>query len=217
MSELIHRMSEIFHTFVDWIVEIVSSLGHFGVFILMALESSFFPFPSEVVLIPAGYLAKAGEMNLGMIIFAGVAGSLLGATINYYLSLWLGRRFIVSYGKYFLLPEEKFLKLEQAFLEHGKFATFVGRLIFGIRQWISIPAGISRMPFLPFAFLTSLGAGIWVTILVALGYVLGESENTFQTAKLVGMWLLGVIVIMSLAYWYWWKPKKQSAGAPSGG
>ncbi|RMG45236.1 MAG: DedA family protein [Candidatus Dadabacteria bacterium] len=200
-------MSELLHQFVATVVSLVGDMGYLGIFILMTVESSFIPFPSEIVLVPAGYLAQQGEMSIVMIFLAGVGGSLLGATINYYLSVWLGRKFILTYGRYFFLPEEKFIKLEKAFLKHGNFATFVGRLIFGIRQWISIPAGLARMPFAPFAVLTSLGASVWVIILVALGYVLGEAQGEAE-ARIVGYWLLGAVVIMTLAYAYWWVPKR---------
>ena len=195
------------HQMVDYIVSLVDGLGYWGIFLLMTLESSFFPFPSEVVLIPAGYLAKTGEMSAWIVVLAGVGGSLLGAYINYFLSMTLGRKFILSYGRYFLLPEEKFLKVEESFLKHGKFATFVGRLIFGIRQWISIPAGISRMPLLSFSILTGLGAGIWVLILVSLGFALGQGAETEQMAKVVGYWLFGAIILISIAYICWSRPK----------
>ncbi len=201
-------MSEMLHLFVDYVVELVSGLGYIGIFLLMTLESSFVPFPSEVVLIPAGYLSSTGEMNVFLVCLAGIGGSIAGALINYYLSATLGRAFIVRYGKYFLLPEDKFLKLEKLFLTHGAFATFVGRLIFGIRQWISIPAGISKMHLPTFISLTTAGASIWVIILASLGYLFGEGKETGQMAKLVGYWLLAVVVIMFVAYFYWWHPKK---------
>ena len=211
MKEILHYLSDTLHYFVDIVVELVQGMGYLGIFLLMTLESSFVPFPSEVVLIPAGYLAFQGEMNILFVILAGIAGSLAGAIINYYLSYTFGRGFILRYGKYFLLSPEKFAVIESSFLKHGKFATFVGRLIFGIRQWISIPAGLSKMPFGSFAVLTSLGAGIWVTILVALGYVLGEGEESQTLAKQLGLWVLGVVVIMTFAYIYWSSPKKQQA------
>ena len=204
---------EFIHDIVHWIVEIVSQLGYLGILILMALESSFVPFPSEIVMIPAGYLAKQGEMNIFLAILAGVGGSLIGAYINYFLSMTLGRKFILKYGHYFFLSEDKFLKVEQLFLKHGSFATFVGRLIFGIRQWISIPAGLSRMPLGTFSILTSLGAGIWVAILVSLGYILGDSESTAHMAKKIGFWLLGVVAIMTIAYYWWWVPRKKNGNA----
>ncbi len=205
MSEL----SLFLHQFIDYVVALVDGMGYLGIFLLMTLESSFVPFPSEVVLIPAGYLAHQGDMNAVMACVAGIAGSLVGAGINYYLSYTFGRSFILRYGKYFLLSEEKFLTLEKMFLQHGAFATFVGRLIFGIRQWISIPAGLAKMPFGKFSVLTSAGAGIWVIILVSLGYVLGESAEAGRVAKVVGYWLAGVVVVISVAYFFWWHPRKK--------
>ena len=202
-------MSELLHQFVDYIVALVGDLGYIGIFILMAIESSFIPFPSEIVIIPAGYHVHSGQMNGVMVVLAGIGGSLLGAYINYYLARYLGRGFIMKYGHYFFLPEAQFKKLEEAFLKHGAFATFVGRLIFGIRQWISVPAGLARMPLLPFTLLTGLGAGIWVTILMALGYIVGQGQESNELAKYIGYWMLVVVTIMTLAYVYWWAPKKR--------
>ncbi|MCB0340164.1 MAG: DedA family protein, partial [Bdellovibrionales bacterium] len=152
-----------------------------------------------------------GNMNGVLVVLAGSAGSLVGALINYYLSLYLGRTFILKYGKYFFFGPDKFEKLENAFLAHGSFATLVGRLIFGIRQWISIPAGLSKMPLKRFSLLTTLGASVWVAILVLLGYILGESQKANEYAKLVGYWLLAVVFIMTVAYLYWWSPRKRSS------
>lgn len=206
-------MSELFHTMVDSIVELVGSLGYMGIFLLMSLESSFVPFPSEVVLIPAGVLVRAGKMSALGVLLAGVLGSLLGAYINYFIARTVGRKFILKFGRYFLLSEEKFLKVEQAFLAHGKFATFVGRLIFGIRQWISIPAGLSKMPLLSFSLLTALGAGIWVAILMSLGMAFGDGEETVLVAKRVGLWLVGVVAILGAAYYAWWVPRKHRSAS----
>lgn len=191
------------------IVDIVGAMGYMGIFLLMTIESSFIPFPSEIVLIPAGYKASLGEMNAVVVVISGVLGSLLGAFINYLLAMYLGRKFILAYGKYFFLPREKFLKLESAFNKHGAFATFVGRLIFGIRQWISIPAGLAKMNILVFSILTALGAGIWSTILVALGYILGEGDSAMEYAKLIGYWMLGVVAVLSVAYYYWVNPRSE--------
>ncbi len=204
-------MKELLYEFVSYVVQLVGDLGYLGIFILMTIESSFIPFPSEIILIPAGYHVFKGEMNAVLVVLAGVCGSLLGAYINYFLSLYLGRGFILKYGKYFFLKEDQFRKLEEAFLRHGAFATFVGRLIFGIRQWISVPAGLSKMPLVTFSLLTALGAGIWVIILVALGYILGEGQESKESVKLIGYWLLAVVAIMTVAYFYWWTPKKRNA------
>jgi membrane protein DedA with SNARE-associated domain len=162
---------------VAYIVDTVASLGYIGIFIMMFLESSFFPFPSEVVMIPAGYLAFTGEMNLALAIAMGIFGSLAGAIFNYYLAVYFGRAFILKYGKYILFKEETLIKMEDFFAKHGSISTFSGRLIPAVRQYISLPAGLGRMNLIKFSLYTSLGAGIWVTILALLGYFIGSNEE----------------------------------------
>jgi membrane protein DedA with SNARE-associated domain len=161
---------------INWIVQTVGDLGYLGIFFMMFLESSFFPFPSEVVMIPAGYLAYKGEMNLAVAVICGIAGSLAGALFNYYLALKFGRAFLARYGKYVLIKEQTLAKMEDFFAKHGHISTFSGRLIPAVRQYISLPAGLARMDLLRFSIYTSLGAGIWVAILALLGYYIGHNE-----------------------------------------
>ena len=185
-----------------WIVNTVGGLGYAGIFFLMFLESSFFPFPSEVVMPPAGYLASKGKMSLALAIASGTAGSLAGALFNYYLAMFLGRSFIVKYGRYFLFTPEKLEKMERFFQKHGAISMFVGRLLPGVRQYISLPAGISRMNVLVFSIFTVLGAGIWVSVLTVIGYLVGNNEELLKrhlhlaTAALV---LFSVVVVG--VYW----------------
>ncbi len=142
----------------------------------MFLESSFFPFPSEVVIPPAGYLAHCGRMDLALVILFGVTGSLAGALFNYYLGLYLGRGFVRRYGRYFFFGEDRLCKVESFFKEHGEITTFVGRLLPGIRQYISFPPGFARMNIFKFSIYTVLGASIWVSILALLGFFIGREE-----------------------------------------
>ena len=190
------------NSIVDWIVQTVNAWGYFGIFAAMFLESSFFPFPSEVIMIPAGYLAFKGEMNLVAAIAIGIVGSLSGALFNYYLAMHFGRRFLLHYGKYFFLDEKGLAKLEGFFARHGEISTFNGRLIPGIRQYISLPAGLARMPLGRFALYTALGAGIWVTVLALLGYFLGANEEKvsqyLHNATFVA---LAAVAGLSLFYW----------------
>ncbi|MBN2573369.1 MAG: DedA family protein [Deltaproteobacteria bacterium] len=158
----------------------------------MTIESSFVPFPSEVVMIPAGFLAARGSLTLGspladavLAILSGVAGSLAGAYINYFLSLKVGAPFLERYGRFFFLPKPKLERAEEIFRAYGAGATFVCRLLPGIRQLISIPAGIARMPLAGFTLWTGLGAGIWVTILTFLGYSLGAHTAAMTYAEIV--------------------------------
>ncbi|MHB1083664.1 MAG: DedA family protein [Thiobacillus sp.] len=189
------------HEIIQTIVNTVGSWGYPGIFIMMALESSFFPFPSEVVMIPAGYLAYKGEMNLVLAILAGVSGSLIGALFNYWLAIKFGRPFLLRYGKYILFKEHSLQRMEEFFARHGHISTFTGRLIPAVRQYISLPAGLARMNLAVFSFYTSLGAGIWVTILALLGYSLGHNEEAIRdNLHLITLVTLGVVAAIILLY-----------------
>lgn len=162
---------------VNFIVQTVGEWGYIGIFAMMFLESSFFPFPSEVAMIPAGYLAYQGEMNLYLAIAIGIAGSLSGALFNYFLAIKYGRGFLIKYGKYFFISPQTISKVETFFKNHGHISTFSGRLIPAVRQYISFPAGLAKMDLKEFSFYTTLGAGIWVTILALIGYFVGQNET----------------------------------------
>jgi len=192
------------------IVEWVEQFGYIGIFIMMFLESTFFPFPSEVAMIPAGYLAAKGDMNLIMAIVVGTLGSLMGALFNYYLAKKYGRKGVLRFGKYFFFTEEKLEKMEAFFVNHGSFSTFVARLIPGVRQLVSLPAGLSRMPLDKFSLHTTLGAGIWVTVLVLLGYFLGENEALIKEyLHQIVLITLSIIAIATVIYVYMHKRIKQ--------
>ena len=197
-----------FASFVSWVVSTVESWGYAGIFVSMFLESSFFPFPSEVVMIPAGYLAFQGKMSIVWAITAGTAGSLFGALFNYFLAMKFGRAFLIKYGKYLLLKPESLEKLEGFFAKHGEISTFNGRLIPGIRQYISMPAGLARMSLGKFSLYTILGAGIWVTVLALLGYFLGANEaEVGRYLKNATMIALLCIALLSLFYYLRYKNK----------
>jgi len=192
---------------INFIVETVSSLGYFGIFIMMFLESSFFPFPSEVVMIPAGYLASKGEMNIYLVLLFGILGSLAGALFNYYFAIKLGRAFLLRYGKYILISEETILKMEEFFKNHGHISTFSGRLIPGVRQYISLPAGLARMNIFVFSLYTSLGAGIWVLILTILGYFLGNNQALVK--EYLHIIVIVILILLAIfAYFYYRRVKK---------
>lgn len=170
---------------INLLLALSAKMGYFGVVFLMTIESSFVPFPSEVVILPAAYLSQQGEMNIVLVILAGIFGSLLGATINYILAFTLGRKVIYSlanckFAKILLISEQKIIKAEQYFLRYGNIATFIGRLVPAVRQLISIPAGFSKMNFKKFIFYTFLGSGIWTTILGILGYAFGVNKEVLH-------------------------------------
>ena len=197
------------HEIVNAIVEVVGQLGYWGIFIMMFLESTFFPFPSEVAMIPAGYLASKGEMNLILAIVVGTLGSLLGALFNYYLAKKYGRKGVLSFGKYFFFTEEKLVKMEKFFIKHGSFSTFVSRLSPGVRQLVSLPAGLSKMPLNKFALYTTLGAGLWVIVLTLLGYFIGSNELLLKEyLHQIVIVTLGLIVIATIVYFFMNKKSK---------
>ncbi|MBP1151667.1 MULTISPECIES: DedA family protein [Methylocaldum] len=165
------------HELINWLVTTIGAMGYTGIFLLMAMESSVFPIPSEIVMPPAGYLAQQGKMDMTLVILSGTAGSLVGAYANYFVARWLGRPLLIKYGKYVWITEEHFNRVEKFFLAHGEISTFVGRLLPVARHLISLPAGLANMNHLKFSFYTLLGAGIWVSVLSWIGYFIGENQE----------------------------------------
>lgn len=194
---------EMLHHLIDWVVAVVERFGYPGIVLGMFLESSCFPFPSEVIMIPAGYLAHEGKMSFTMAVAMGILGSWLGALFNYYLALFLGRPLLLKWGKYFFVDEKKFEKGERFFQKHGEIGTFTARLIPVVRQYISLPAGIVRMNIARFLFWTGLGAGIWVTVLVWIGYVAGQNQDLIKKYSKEATLLAigGCAVIIAVYVW----------------
>ena len=191
--------------------------GYTGVFLMMTIESSFIPFPSEIVMVPAGYLAGSGQLSLVGCIAAGIAGSVLGAWINYGLSFYLGRTVLIQVLKYFLISESKLQKTEQFFEQHGAITTLIGRLIPGVRQLISVPAGLARMNFRQFTLFTSIGAGAWVTLLCVIGYLAGKNQQALedvwvQNKKMVlgGVFIGTVLVVTAYVFRHYRRDKRMS-------
>lgn len=197
------------HAIIDWIVQTVGVLGYFGIFIMMLIESSIFPLPSEVVMIPAGYLCAKGEMELWIVIFLGTLGSITGALLNYYLAVKLGRKLILKYGHYVFFTPETLEKVEVFFKKHGSFSTFTGRLIPVIRHYISLPAGLARMNLGIFCFYTGVGAGIWVSILTFLGYFFGQNEALLNEHLHTISIAVIVFIVVFAAIYVWLHKKKE--------
>ena len=188
--------------FINFIVQTVGEWGYAGIFLMMFLESSFFPFPSEVAMIPAGYLAHQGQMSLVLAWCAGTAGSLAGAVFNYYLCYFFGRELVLKYGKYVGITKVKMRKFEAFFNKHGEISTFNCRLIPGIRQYISLPAGLARMNIFKFCLYTALGAGIWVAVLLAVGWYLGKNydKDTFSHIVVALLAAVGLLTALYIVY-----------------
>ena len=200
--------------FFDWFIE---NANYIFVFVFMVIESSFIPFPSELVVPPAAYLAIAypeSDMNVFVIVLVATAGALVGALVNYYLAVWIGRplvyRFADSrFGHACLIDRAKVDHAEKYFADHGAFSTFVGRLIPAVRQLISIPAGLAKMNIAKFVLFTTLGAAIWNAILAALGYWLGKTVSLvslqdkieeYNTYLSIGGLALLVVIVAVITY-----------------
>jgi membrane protein DedA with SNARE-associated domain len=190
--------------FIDWVLATVNGWGYTGIFILMALESTVLPIPSELVVIPAGYLAYQGKTSADLILLAATLGSLVGAFVNYAFALWVGRPFLERYGRYFFVRPALLHKTDAFFAQHGAISTFTGRLVPGIRYLISLPAGLTRMNPLAFALYTLLGAGLWSAVLIAMGWFIGGSETLIQeNLPLVTTAVLGFIGLTLTGYYLW--------------
>lgn len=187
------------HELISWLVQTIGVLGYPGIFILMAMESSVIPIPSEVVMPPAGYLAQQGKMNIYIAILCGTVGSLVGAYANYFAAHYLGRPLVLKYGRYVWITEEKFANVERYFKEHGEISTFIGRLLPVIRHLISLPAGLAGMNHLKFSLYTLIGAGLWVTILTFIGYFIGENQALivkYSHQALIGVVAVSIVIIV---------------------
>ena len=224
-------MTETLASHIAYFAQFAHVWGLLIIFIFMTIESSFIPFPSEVVMIPAGFLAARGEMLTGnlwidclLAVVIGTTGSIAGALINYYLALYLGRTALHKYGKYFFLKEETVLRAEEIFREYGAAATFVCRLLPAIRQLISIPAGLAKMKLGSFLLFTGLGAGIWVVILTAIGAWLGHLSGDMDYPALVNKgkqiisdhygWIIAAAVVFGAVYFFVHKRVMKLSGKP---
>ncbi|MGA2406757.1 MAG: DedA family protein [Bacteroidales bacterium] len=184
-----------FQTLFDWYM---ANLNYFTIALLMAIESTFLPLPSEVVIPFAAYKAGQGDLNVFFVVLSGTMGALSGSLINYTLAYWLGRPLVYKFadsrlGKLFLLSKEKVMHAEDYFIRNGKASTFIGRLVPGVRHLISIPAGLAKMSLRDFMLYTLIGAGLWNIILAIIGYYLYAIRE--QIFPYIGHILLGVGVI----------------------
>lgn len=198
--------------FIQWCLE---HLNYWTVMLLMAIESSFIPFPSEIVVPPAAYMvAEKGDMNLALVVLFATIGANIGALINYAIAYFVGRPVVYKFanskiGHLCLIDEAKVIKAEEFFAKHGAISTFIGRLIPAVRQLISIPAGLAKMKILPFLLYTTLGAGIWNLILALAGYymqsvmsldeMLLTVESYSHEFKIICL-VLGVLIVGYLIY-----------------
>ncbi|MBE6306789.1 MAG: DedA family protein [Bacteroidales bacterium] len=204
--------------FIQWCIE---NLNEWTIILLMTIESSFIPFPSEIVVPPAAYF---GEISLIMVIICATIGADLGAIINYFLAQWIGRPVVYKFadsriGHLCLLNSDKIAKAEAFFNKHGVISTLIGRLVPGVRQLISIPAGLARMHFGKFILYTTIGAGSWNIVLALIGYSLrsvvspeqlNATVNEFSHYIKIGIWTILALVFLFFAIRFFTHKKKET-------
>ena len=207
-------------SFVQWLLERFRDLGYPGIVVLMAVESSVLPLPSELVMPPAGYLVAKGELDFLVVLACGVLGSILGSLANYGLARWLGRAFFLRLGKYVLITEKGLDRSERYFAAHGEISVFMGRMLPVVRHLISIPAGIARMKPGRFVLFTGLGALVWCAILTWIGWFIGSREDVIlevldqEARRYTGRAVLVVVPILALiaVAYAWWYRRRASQG-----
>jgi membrane protein DedA with SNARE-associated domain len=188
------------HELAKWLVEFVNEFGYIGIFVMAFLESTFVPIPSEVTMVPAGYLVQQGRMAFVPVFIISTLGAVGGALLNYFIAYHYGRRFLFAFGKYMFFDHAKMAKLDAYFATHGEISTFTGRLIPGIRHVISFPAGLAHMDLKKFCIYTGVGGAIWMLTLITVGYIIGDNPDLvhaympYITGAIVGTVLCMVIM-----------------------
>ncbi|WP_099222209.1 DedA family protein [Listeria costaricensis] len=201
----------------QWITQIMTDFGYFGVFFLIMIENLFPPIPSELILTFGGFMTTVSPLNLVMVIIMATFGSVVGAILLYSISLYFGKErikgFVRKYGRILRLKESDIDKAERSFLKYGGRTVFVCRMVPLVRSLISIPAGMTRMPFLKFLTLTTLGSLIWNTVLISIGALLGESFSKAATVvdqfSMIVYLVIGAGILIGAILFF-----KKRAGAP---
>lgn len=194
-------LSEMLGQIALFCISVISSLGYFGVFFLMVLESMIFPVPSELVMPFAGFLISSGEMSFVYVVLFSTLGSLVGSLLSYYIGRYGGDKFVLKHGKYFLLNQEHLKTTERWFSRKGELTIFIGRFIPVVRHFISIPAGIGKMNLKRFMFYTVVGAGIWNFFLAYVGFVLGNNwDKISHYSDYISWGVLGIIIIIGVYF-----------------
>ncbi|MBF0097923.1 MAG: DedA family protein [Magnetococcales bacterium] len=181
--------------FTQFLLDMMGQLDYLAIFLLMAAESSILPVPSELVMIPAGYLLAQGKLSLPGVVAASSLGSLAGSLGSYFLALWLGRPVLLRFGRYFLITAKHLQQTEAFMRKHGEISIFTGRFVPGVRHLISMPAGLARMPLLPFLLFTGIGATLWNLVLLAMGYLLHEQQDWLEQHL---PWVIGGAVLFAV-------------------
>jgi len=195
-----------------WLVSVVHGMGYPGIFILMFFSNALIPVPIEVIMIPAGYLVQQGQMNFFMLITCGVVGDISGSLFAYYVALHLGRRVLLAYGKHVFFDVKKMEMLDRFFAGHGEISVLTGRLVPGLRHFMAFPAGLSHMNVKKFALYTGVGGGVWMCVLIGVGYVIGGNRAMIRhympliTASVVAA--VGIMIVLYIIRHRRRKPEK---------
>jgi membrane protein DedA with SNARE-associated domain len=213
-------MDSMVEQLIEWLLHALLRLGYPGIIGLMAIESSILPLPSELVMPPAGYWVAKGRMNLWLVLGSGTLGSVVGALVNYWVAMVLGRAFVRRFGRYVLMTEHSLERSERFFADHGEISTLVGRLLPVVRHLISIPAGISRMPRGKFVAYTAAGAFAWCAVLTGIGYFLGQHENVLRNEEVQryvrhAVAIVVPIVVVGVGIYIWRHRRRQARTATS--
>jgi membrane protein DedA with SNARE-associated domain len=213
-------MHELFSALATWVTSVVQSGGYLGIAGLTFLENLFPPIPSELILPVAGFLVRNGELGFVWVVVAATVGSVVGALVFYWLGYALGeqrlRAFICRYGRWLAMDEDDLDQARAWFERHGGMAVLIGRLVPSIRSIISIPAGIAKMPLVPFVAYTTIGSALWNTILVGGGWALGAQWERIEPFMNVIEWVSIVAVVGSVVWWFARKRHKKETAAAAG-
>ena len=202
---------EFFGEIFKLILTFVQTFGYTGIFIMTFIESTFIPIPSEFTLIPAGILIAKGEMHLTPVLISSLTGTLLGSCVNYFIAYYFGRKLFINYGKYFFLKPGQLLSLELFFNKYGVISTFFGRMLPGIKHFISFPAGLARMNLKLFILYTLLGSFIWLSFLLYLGYIINANEELISTyIRRFNIAIIFIVIFISILIYTTKKFKKRN-------
>lgn len=194
------------------IIELVEKLGYLGLFIMTFIEGTFIPIPSEITLIPAGYLIAKLQFNFWYVLLSCIAGTLAGSLLNYAIAFYYGRNLITKYGRYLLISNKKLSRIEYFFQTHGPISIFTGRMLPGVKHFISFPAGLGKMNLKLFVLYSTLGATVWIILLLGLGYFIGDNELLISKYfKKINISI--IILLCSLVGFYVWRFKNKNKKA----
>lgn len=185
--------------FLTMITKFVNKAGYLGILFMTFLESTFVPLPAEITMVPAGYLIAKGQLKMIGVLSFSIIGMLLGSWLNYWIAAKYGKGLILKFGKYFFMNEKKLNQLNTYFNSHGPIATFTGRLIPGLRHYISFPAGLAGMNLRLFFLYTFLGGGIWMLTLTILGYLIGEQEELIKEYLVLIQIIFAALIILLIS------------------